>query len=78
MTSPFPPPTRRLKSPSKLNAGHRGQRPLGGFLTVPLHIEKLHALVFRTFRMEIEVVPSFKIETLPRPHRGHPGITVRI
>jgi len=43
-----------------------------------LHVEKLHALIFRTFRMEIEVVPSLKIETLPRPDRGHPSITIRI
>ena len=72
------PPTCGPKSLSKLHAGHRGQRALGGLVTVPFHVEKLHALVCCAFRVEIEMVPSLKIETLPRAHRSHPGITIRI
>ncbi len=47
-------------------------------LTVPLHVEKLRALVFRTLRMEVKVVPPLEVETLSRAHRGHPSITIRI
>jgi len=43
-----------------------------------LHVEKLKALVFGTFRVEIEVVTPLKIEARLRAHRGHPGIPIRI